>query len=239
MYIPTQPSQQTNSKSSTVLWLKLKQPSIGTHRKNLVVSFTGSMKRLSAKIDLFHFLKHSSFILQNHVHLELRLYDRLFKSKEPGSMENWLEDINKDSLQVIRSYGEASLANVKPEDKFQFERIGYFCCDLDSKKDKIVFNKTVSLKESKEKVWTNHVGRKKKERKKKGCQKCDIFLRKEKAFLFDIQFNCDFQFCTNFDAIFDQSIVKDLLLDSVLISPFAFFTTKFQDTFWLLKVVSK
>jgi len=89
---------------------------------------------------------------RNHIHVELRLYDRLFKSAEPGNLENWLEDINKDSLHIINCYGESSLSVAKPEDKFQFERIGYFCCDTESKKDKIVFNKTVSLKESKEKV---------------------------------------------------------------------------------------
>jgi glutaminyl-tRNA synthetase len=106
--------------------------------------------------------------------VELRIYDRLFKSPDPGSKENFVEDINKNSLEVrmidplmgapnfpcyfcflqkiVHGFAESSLSNAKIQDRFQFERVGYFCVDDDSKTGSLVLNKTVSLKESKEKI---------------------------------------------------------------------------------------
>lgn len=81
---------------------------------------------------------------------EVRLYDRLFTVENPGAEENWLENINPNSLQVIpEAKVEASLINAKPLGKFQFERNGYFCVDTKySTTEKPVFNRTVTLKDS-------------------------------------------------------------------------------------------
>ena len=84
---------------------------------------------------------------------ELRLYDRLFKVPNPDNEENFLDAINPDSLEVLTNCRvEASLANQQPESRYQFERIGYFCFDvLDSVNGKLVFNRTVTLRDNGEK----------------------------------------------------------------------------------------
>ncbi|MEJ5350225.1 MAG: glutamine--tRNA ligase/YqeY domain fusion protein [Melioribacteraceae bacterium] len=81
---------------------------------------------------------------------EVRLYDRLFTVEEPAAFENWLDYINPNSLTIIPdALIEPSLKNAKPGDKFQFERNGYFCVDTKySTSEKLVFNRTVTLKES-------------------------------------------------------------------------------------------
>lgn len=81
---------------------------------------------------------------------EVRLYDRLFTVENPSAVENWLEMINPNSLEVIANAKlEPSLANSKPLDKYQFERLGYFSVDTKySTKEKLVFNRTVTLKDS-------------------------------------------------------------------------------------------
>ena len=81
---------------------------------------------------------------------EMRLYDRLFSDEAPDSHKekDFLEFVNPDSLKVVSGFVEPSLANVKNEDKFQFQRLGYFTVDKDSTADKIVFNKTVGLKDA-------------------------------------------------------------------------------------------
>ena len=82
--------------------------------------------------------------------VEIRLYDRLFMVDAPdGNKEkDFLEFINPDSLQVITGYVEPSLISAKPEDTFQFQRIGYFALDKESTKEKLVFNKTVGLRDT-------------------------------------------------------------------------------------------
>ena len=84
---------------------------------------------------------------------ELRLYDRLFKVPNPDNEENFLDAINPDSLEVLTNCRvEASLANPQPESRYQFERIGYYCFDvLDSVNGKLVFNRTVTLRDNGEK----------------------------------------------------------------------------------------
>ena len=84
---------------------------------------------------------------------ELRLYNRLFKVPNPDNEENFLDAINPDSLEVLSDCRvEASLANPLPESRYQFERIGYFCFDaLDSADGKLVFNRTVTLRDNWEK----------------------------------------------------------------------------------------
>jgi glutaminyl-tRNA synthetase len=81
---------------------------------------------------------------------EVRLYDRLFTEAQPDASEkNFLELLNRDSKTVLKSYVEASLANAQPDDKFQFERNGYFVADRkDHTSAKPVFNLAVSLRDS-------------------------------------------------------------------------------------------
>lgn len=82
---------------------------------------------------------------------EVRLYDRLFTDEDPVGHKDvdFKTFINPDSLNILNNCKlEPSLANVKMGDKFQFQRLGYFCVDNDSKKEKLVFNRTVSLKDS-------------------------------------------------------------------------------------------
>jgi glutaminyl-tRNA synthetase len=80
---------------------------------------------------------------------EVREYERLFTIENPDDNEELSSIINPTSLVVKPSSRvEASLGNTTPGDKFQFERIGYFCTDLTSTKEKLVFNRTVTLKDS-------------------------------------------------------------------------------------------
>ena len=85
---------------------------------------------------------------------EVRLYDRLFKVENPSSEEGDFKDyINPDSLQVINAFVEPSLQNATIENRYQFLRKGYFCLDQDSSQDKLVFNRTVTLKDA----WAKEV----------------------------------------------------------------------------------
>ncbi|MEI8118596.1 MAG: glutamine--tRNA ligase/YqeY domain fusion protein [Methylophilaceae bacterium] len=81
---------------------------------------------------------------------EVRLYDRLFKVAHPGAGDtDYLNDINPESVKVISVQLEPSLKDAKPEDKFQFERHGYFVADSrDSQSGKPVFNRTVTLRDA-------------------------------------------------------------------------------------------
>ena len=84
------------------------------------------------------------------------MYDRLFKVEDPQSEEARLPDgqgdfkdyINPDSLQIIAAYMEPSLKDAQTNTPYQFIRKGYFCLDKDSTKEKLVFNRTVTLKDS-------------------------------------------------------------------------------------------
>ena len=81
---------------------------------------------------------------------EVRLYDRLFKVPHPGAGDtDFLKDINPDSKKVISAQLEPALAEANAEDRFQFERHGYFVADrVDSKPGAPVFNRTVTLRDS-------------------------------------------------------------------------------------------
>ncbi|PKQ66404.1 glutamine--tRNA ligase [Labilibaculum manganireducens] len=84
---------------------------------------------------------------------EVRIYDRLFNHEAPDAQKetDFKEFINPDSLQILSEcYVEPSLKEAKAEDHFQFTRLGYFSVDKDSTAEKLVFNRTVSLKDS----WT-------------------------------------------------------------------------------------
>jgi glutaminyl-tRNA synthetase len=83
---------------------------------------------------------------------EIRLYDKLFTKPDPYDVaegEDVLSNLNPNSLEILTGAKlEPSLADAKPEDRFQFERVGYFCVDRDSAEGKLVFNRTLSLKDS-------------------------------------------------------------------------------------------
>ena len=89
--------------------------------------------------------------------VEVRVYDRLFSIENPSADErDFRELINPNSLKVLTNCKvETWLKDAKPMDHFQFQRIGYFNVDLDSTSDKLIFNRTVSLKDS----WAKEQGR--------------------------------------------------------------------------------
>lgn len=82
--------------------------------------------------------------------IEVRLYDRLFTVESPDEAGDgdFLQFVNPDSMKVVQGFAEPSLKNAKPEDKFQFQRIGYFAMDRDSTDVKWVFNRTVGLRDT-------------------------------------------------------------------------------------------
>jgi len=82
--------------------------------------------------------------------VEVRLYDRLFKTERPGEEgDDFLADLNPDSHEVLREARvEPALASAPVGDRVQFERVGYFCVDKESRPGKLVFNRTISLRDS-------------------------------------------------------------------------------------------
>jgi len=86
---------------------------------------------------------------------EVRLYDRLFSDEDPSGHKDIdpREFLNPDSLTVLTGCKvEPSLSDVEPLDKFQFQRVGYFCADYDSRPGRLVFNRTVQLKDTWQKI---------------------------------------------------------------------------------------
>ena len=80
---------------------------------------------------------------------EVRLYDRLFTVPEPAAEPDFLKVVNPKSLEIVQAKLEPSLASAQLEDRFQFERLGYFALDpKDSTPGKLVFNRTISLKDT-------------------------------------------------------------------------------------------
>jgi glutaminyl-tRNA synthetase len=84
---------------------------------------------------------------------EVRLYDRLFRVEDPNKDDeqagvDWKAHLNPASLETVRGWVEPSLAEAKPLERFQFERLGYFCVDTDSKPGKLVYNRTIGLRDS-------------------------------------------------------------------------------------------
>ena len=85
------------------------------------------------------------------INAEVRLYDRLFTVEDPAGQKNsdFKDFLNPKSLEILKnSKLESSIKNLKPSDRFQFERLGYFCIDPDTKKDNIVINRTVTLRDT-------------------------------------------------------------------------------------------
>ena len=87
------------------------------------------------------------------VSAEVRLYDTLFSSSNPGADGDFLDDLNPDSLEVINDAKlEPSLGNLEPGQRVQLERLGYFCADPDTTPEHPVFNRTVTLRDTWAKV---------------------------------------------------------------------------------------
>jgi glutaminyl-tRNA synthetase len=84
------------------------------------------------------------------VKAEVRLYDRLFIEEAPDTQKDkdFKEFVNPESLKVVTGFIEPSVKNVTTGDRFQFQRLGYFCVDKDSKENSLVFNRTVTLKDT-------------------------------------------------------------------------------------------
>ena len=85
----------------------------------------------------------------NSIEAEVRLYDKLFLTRDPNEGEGYKDNFNKDSLiKLDKCYLEKSLKEAKADNKYQFERLGYFCLDKETTKDKLVFNRIVSLRDT-------------------------------------------------------------------------------------------
>ena len=97
------------------------------------------------------------------VDAEVRIYENLFIKENPGDVEegqDFTANLNANSLEVIpHAKLEPSLANAKSGERYQFERLGYFCADLDSKPGALVFNRTVALKDTWAKVEKKQGGK--------------------------------------------------------------------------------
>jgi glutaminyl-tRNA synthetase len=92
---------------------------------------------------------------QHAIDAEVRLYDRLFNHEDPAGSkcEDYRTLLNPDSLKILTGCKvEPSLGSAKPLEKFQFQRLGYFCVDYDSTASKLVFNRTVQLKDTWSKI---------------------------------------------------------------------------------------
>ena len=92
---------------------------------------------------------------RNCLKIEARIYENLFEMEDPFEVEeghDFIENMNKNSLQIVDAYAETNLKNLEIGKQFQFERVGYFCIDKDSTPEKIVVNRIVTLKDSFEKT---------------------------------------------------------------------------------------
>ncbi|MBP5592489.1 glutamine--tRNA ligase/YqeY domain fusion protein [bacterium] len=91
----------------------------------------------------------------NCLKIEARIYENLFEMEDPFEVEeghDFIENMNKNSLQIVDAYAEINLKNLEVGKQFQFERVGYFCIDKDTTPEKIVVNRIVTLKDSFEKT---------------------------------------------------------------------------------------
>lgn len=87
---------------------------------------------------------------------EVRLFDRLFTAEQPGERTgNYMDDLNPNSLEVVKAWVDPALATANPGERFQLERLGYFCVDDDSREGSLVFNRTVTLKDA----WAKAAGK--------------------------------------------------------------------------------
>ncbi|MGZ5018957.1 MAG: glutamate--tRNA ligase family protein, partial [Chthoniobacterales bacterium] len=87
---------------------------------------------------------------------EVRLYDRLFTVPEPDAEGDFKKHLNPHSLEVVGAKCEPSLGNATPNERYQFERLAYFALDPDSQSNKLIFNRTITLKDT----WAKQVAKK-------------------------------------------------------------------------------
>jgi glutaminyl-tRNA synthetase len=83
--------------------------------------------------------------------MEVRLYDKLFTVENPNESpegQDFTMYLNPKSLEVVHGKAEPSLASARPGDRYQFERLGYFCVDKSSKAERLVFNRTAELRDT-------------------------------------------------------------------------------------------
>jgi glutaminyl-tRNA synthetase len=85
---------------------------------------------------------------QHAVDAEIRLYDRLFSVPEPDAAGDFKSFINPDSLEVVQAKLEPALKDALPNERYQFERLGYFVLDSDSQAAKQIWNRTITLKDT-------------------------------------------------------------------------------------------
>jgi len=94
---------------------------------------------------------------QHALDTEVRLYDNLFAKEDPGEVpegEDFTVNLNPSSLEIVTGKLEPSLANATKDKRYQFERLGYFCVDKDATANKLVFNRTVGLRDTWAKIET-------------------------------------------------------------------------------------
>ena len=87
--------------------------------------------------------------------VEIRLYDKLFTAENPNEApegQDFTAHLNPESLEVVEGKAEPALASAEPGDRYQFERVGYFCADTSSTAERLVFNRTVELRDTWAKV---------------------------------------------------------------------------------------
>jgi glutaminyl-tRNA synthetase len=105
---------------------------------------TGSQRKVKGTI---HWVS-----IDEAVKAEVRLYDRLFIDEDPAGKKDgsdFKDYLNSDSLKTIKDvHVEPNIVGSKPLEKFQFERKGYFCVDPDSSSEKLIFNRTVTLRDT-------------------------------------------------------------------------------------------
>ncbi|XP_071448775.1 probable glutamine--tRNA ligase [Hetaerina americana] len=145
--------------------LNKSQP-VGLRYANLVISLSEVIRDKSGMVSELKVLcksvdeaeKPKAFIhwVSDFLPVEVRLYENLFHHKNPEDPSEvpggFISDCNNKSLSVVTAYADQSMKNSKIYDSFQFERIGYFTVDVDSQPDKLVFNRTVTLKEDSNKI---------------------------------------------------------------------------------------
>ena len=82
---------------------------------------------------------------------DVRLYDNLFTKENPDDApegEDFTANLNANSLETLSARVEPSVADAEPLSRYQFERLGYFCADPQSSKKKLIFNRTVTLRDT-------------------------------------------------------------------------------------------